>query len=316
MLRDCNSTAMIVHNGVAGADIATAKPCAAGEQAMTDDALIDARRIPDAPFGWEAQVDLAGPLDEAQRAALLRVYRRDGLILLRDQTLSREQQQTACEIFGPVLRTELDNYLVSNVVEGGLLGSAELLFHNDIPYVPAPFLGGSLHALDVAEGAAGTRFASALGAWEGLPEALRTKVDGLNALHVRGHMLGRRTTLADLDPGDMATVHPVVGRQEGTGRPYLFVNLDMTACITRMSPAESDALLEELFAHLYAPDVVYEHRWRPGDLVIWDNLAVQHARSATGTAARTLRRVTIARYGYWEQVPTDLHLHDMLQQIG
>src|SRR4051794_6532383 len=128
----------------------------------TEDALVGARAIPDAPFGWEAAVDLASPLTEAQRAALLAVYRRDGLILFRNQALSRPQQQVACDIFGPALRTELDNYVVSNVEEGGFLGKAELLFHNDIPYVPAPFLGGSLHALEVAEGAAPTRFASAL----------------------------------------------------------------------------------------------------------------------------------------------------------
>jgi taurine dioxygenase len=282
-----------------------------------DDRLVGARPIPDAPFGWELDLDLTTPLDQAQRAALVRIYRRDGLILfrgqIRGQSLSREEQQAACDVFGPALRTELDNYVVSNVVEGGFLGKAELLFHNDIPYVPAPFLGGSLHALDVAEGAAATRFASALNAWEHLPEALKARVEGLNALHVRGHMLGRRTMLADLDPGDMATVHPVVGRQEGTGRPYLFVNLDMTACITKMPLEESDALLEELFGYLYARGNVYEHDWRKGDLVIWDNLAVQHARSATGNAARTLQRVTIAHYGYWEQVPTDRYLHDALQ---
>jgi taurine dioxygenase len=285
---------------------------------MTDskpDAQLGARPIPGAPFGWEVAVDLAGPLSDSQRAALVEVYRRDGLILFRGQRLSREQQQAACDIFGPALRTELDNYLVSNVAEGGLLGKAELLFHNDIPYVPAPFLAGSLHALEVAEGAAATRYASALKGWERLPAPLKARVEALNALHVRGHMLGRRTTLADLDPGDMATVHPVVGRQEGTKRRYLFVNLDMTACITRMPPTESDALLEELFAHLYAPENVYEHHWREGDLVIWDNLAVQHARSPTGEAPRTLQRVTIAKYGYWEQVPTDLHLFEALQEL-
>lgn len=283
---------------------------------MDDDALVGARPIEDAAFGWEAEVDLAGPLSDAQRAALVRLYRRDGLILFRGQNLDRAQQQAACDLFGPALRTELDNYVVSNVVAGGFLGKAELLFHNDIPYVPAPFLGGSLHALEVAEGAAATRFASAFRGWERLPEALRERIEGLNALHVRGHMLGRRTTLADLDPGDMATVHPLVGRQEGSGRPYLFVNLDMTACITKMAPDASDALLEELFAHLYAPENVYEHHWQKGDLVIWDNLAVQHARSPTGDAPRTLQRVTIAHYGYWEQVPTDRYLHDALQEMG
>jgi len=280
-----------------------------------DNALVDARPIPQAAFGWEAQVDLTGPLSPAQHQALLRIYRRDGLILFRNQSLSREQQIEACDIFGPALRTELDNYVVSNVEEGGFLGKQELLFHNDIPYVPAPFLGGSLYALEAAEGAAPTRYANGLRGWERLPESLRGRIADLKALQVRGRLLGRRTMLADMQAGDMATVHPVVCRQEGTERPYLFVNLDMSACITTLPPAESDALIEELFAYLYDPANVYEHHWRKGDLVVWDNLALQHARSETGSAARTLRRVSIAEYGYWEQVPTDLVTHQALQEM-
>ncbi|MCB2074881.1 MAG: TauD/TfdA family dioxygenase [Novosphingobium sp.] len=283
--------------------------------ATDDDALVGAKPIADAAFGWEVATDLSAPVTQEEREALARVYRRDGLILFRGQTLSREQQQAACDIFGPALRTELDNYVVSNVEEDGFLGKQELLFHNDIPYVPAPFLGGSLHALEVAEGAAATRFASALRAWNKLPEGLRQRIDPLQGLQVRGHLLGRRTTLADLGPGDPCAVHPVVGRQQGTGRPYLFVNLDMTACITALPHAESEELIEELFGYLYDPDNIYEHRWEKGDLLVWDNLAVQHARSETGNAARTLRRVSIAEYGYWEQVPTDMVTHQALQEM-
>ncbi|MCB2061571.1 MAG: TauD/TfdA family dioxygenase [Novosphingobium sp.] len=280
-----------------------------------DDALTGARPIAGAPFGWEVGIDLTAPLGQAEKAALARIYRRDGLILFRNQSLTREQQQQACDIFGPALRTDLDNYVVSNVEEGGFLGKQELLFHNDIPYVPAPFLGGSLHALEVAEGAAATRFASALRAWDSLPEGLKERIAPLQALQVRGHLLGRRTTLADLGPGDPCAVHSVVGQQQGTGRPYLFVNIDMTACITALPHAESDALIEELFAYLYDPANIYEHGWAKGDLLVWDNLAVQHARSETGNAARTLRRVSIAEYGYWEQVPTDMATHQSLRDM-
>lgn len=280
-----------------------------------DDALVGAKPIPGAPFGWQVDVDLTSPLGAAQREALARIYKRDGLILFRNQALSREQQIVACDIFGPALRTELDNYVVSNVEKDGFLGKQELLFHNDIPYVPAPFLGGSLYALEAAEGAAPTRYASGFRGWEQLPDGLKARVAELKALQVRGHLLGRRTTIADLEAGDMCTVHPVVGRQEGTERPYLFVNLDMSACITTLPSAESDALIEELFAYLYEEANIYEHHWRKGDLVVWDNLALQHARSETGSAARTLRRVSIAEYGYWEQVPTDLGTHKALQEM-
>lgn len=281
-----------------------------------DDAIVGATRIAGAPFGWEADIDLAAQIGPAERAALQRIYRRDGLILFRGQNLSREQQLAACDIFGPALRTELDNYVVSNVEEDGLLGKAELLFHNDIPYVPAPFLGGSLYALDIAPGASPTRYASGLRAWERLPNALKQRIADLKALQVKGRLLGRRTTLADMVAGDTAAVHPVVCRQQETARPYLFVNLDMTACITTLPPAQSDALIEELFTYLYDRANVYEHHWTRGDLLIWDNLALQHARSETGSGARTLRRVSIAEYGYWEQMPTDLATHQALKDMA
>ncbi|MCB2077966.1 MAG: TauD/TfdA family dioxygenase [Novosphingobium sp.] len=281
-----------------------------------DNSLVAARPIPDAPFGYEVEIDLGHPLSDEQRDALKRAYRRDGLIVFRNQSLSRDAQIEACEIFGPAVRNPLDNYNVSNVEKDGLLGTEELLFHNDIPYVPAPFLGGSLHALDVAEGSAPTRFASAFRAWDAMPADLRARVEGLHALQVRGHLLGRRTMLTDLGAGDMCTVHPVVKRQEETDRPYLFVNLDMTACITTLAPGESEALIEELFSYLYDPANIYDHHWRPGDFVVWDNLAVQHARSQTGSAARTLQRVSIAEFGYWEQNPADLATYDELREMA
>jgi taurine dioxygenase len=290
-----------------------------GEHAMTiedaDDALTEASPIPGAPFGWQVHVDLSASPSKAVCDALVRIYKRDGLILFRNQSLNMDQQLDACEIFGPVLRGALDNYLVSNVVKGGLLGNAELQFHNDIPFVPVPYSGGSLHALEVAtEGAPPTRFASAMRAWEQLPTSLQSRVETLSSLQVPGHNYARRMTLADVTPGDNCAVHAVVGRQEETDRPYLFINMWMTACFTTLATAESDALLEDLFAYLYAPDNVYEHHWTKGDLVIWDNLAIQHARSAFGAAPRTLQRVTIAKFGYWEQVPSDLPLYQALQE--
>lgn len=282
---------------------------------IEDDALLDAKPIAGAPFGWEVDVDLSANPGPAMRDALVRIHQRDGLILFRGQSLSMDAQLDACEIFGPVLRGALDNYLVSNSVKGGLLGNAELLFHSDIPFVPEPYLGGSLQALDVADDATPTRFANAFSAYERLPAELKQGLDGLNALQVRGHMLGRRTMVADLEPGDACAVHPVVRHQEGTGRPYLFVNADMSAQITTLSLQHSDTLLEGLFRYLYDPAQIYEHHWRNGDFIVWDNLAVQHARSAFGSEERTLQRVSIAKLGYWEQVPADLATFEALQEM-
>ena len=73
----------------------------------------------------------------------------------------------------------------------------------------------------------------------------------------------------------------------------------------KQSEEESDALLAELFSYLYADDAVYEHSWQADDLVVWDNLALQHARGAVGEGARTLQRVTCTRLTYLEQYPAD-----------
>jgi taurine dioxygenase len=69
----------------------------------------------------------------------------------------------------------------------------------------------------------------------------------------------------------------------------------MTREIVELPAAESDALLEALFAHLYAPANTLEHGWCAGDLVVWDNLSVQHARANVRVdgPARTLRKVSV-----------------------
>ena len=274
----------------------------------------EAKPIAGSTFGYELDVDLNSNLSSEDREALRQVFVRDGLVLFHNQKFSMDQQIDACSIFGPVLRDSIENYLVSNVEKDGLLGDRELLFHVDVPYVPAPYLGGSLHALKVDGGVSATRFISAFRAWERLPEALKQRIDGLNTLQIKGKAIGRPTRMIDLEPGDNCAVHALVGRQEETGRPYIFANIDMTGCIIGMSEAESSDLLQQLYDHMYQPDEVFEHQWQVGDFIVWNNLAVQHARSRITGGTRTLQRVTIAKYGYWEQYPADLPLYQALQQ--
>jgi taurine dioxygenase len=266
------------------------------------------------PFGIEAQVDLSRGLTDEDKDELRRLYALDGLLLIRDLRLSMEDQLELCSIFGPVLRGEHDRYLVSNVADDGLLGDMELIFHHDIAYVPAPFLGGSLHALEVSEGVSPTKYASGFLAYEHIPQKLRERIEGLNAVFVRPRDETRRNKLTDSLPGDNCAVHAVVQRQKGTGRPYLFVNEQMTACLIGVPEAESDALIEEILACTYAEDNVYEHKWKNGDIVIWDNLALQHARAPVTGGVRTLQRVTIARLSYDAQYPADAAWFTGLQE--
>lgn len=278
-------------------------------------AVFDAKPIAGAAFGIEVATDLSGTFSEPEKEALRALYRRDGLLLFRGQKLSKSQQIAACDIFAPALPEDaIENFIVSNVEEDGVLGDRELLFHNDVPFVPAPFLGGALYALEVDAGVSTTRFANAMSGFEALPDDMQRRIEPMNAIHVRARAFTRRSKLSDCEPQDNCAVHALVGMQEDTGRPYMFACMDMTAQVIGLSEPDSDALLEQLFATLYAPENIYEHSWQAGDLVIWDNLAIQHARSEIVSGRRTLQRVTMGKWGYWEQCPVDLPTFDELHE--
>jgi taurine dioxygenase len=268
-------------------------------------------KISISPFGLAVEIDgVTGSegmrgLSAEEKSELVQLYEWDGLLLIRGLSLSLEEQGEVCGIFGPI--SPPDHPFVSNVRADGILADYELMFHHDIPYVPLPYLGGALFALEVDEGVSPTRFASGYRAYERLPGKLRQKVEGLNSMHVRARAQGRRTRLTDLLPGDPGAVHSVVGHHPVTGRAYLFVDEHMTAGIIGLPEAESDELLEEVFSYLYGDDNVYEHSWRNGDMIVWDNRAVQHGRHALTTpGTRTLQRVNIAALSYFQQCPTDV----------
>lgn len=264
-----------------------------------------AQRI--SPCGVEIELDAtaARSLDDESREALRALFVTHRMIVLRGLNLSMDEQIDLCRTFGPVPESAYENFYVSNTREDGFLGTRELQWHNDVPYLPSPYLVAALHAVDVDPDAASTKFVDAARAYATLPEALKHAVAGRMALQVRQRVPDRANRITDLEPGDICTVHPVVRRQQEDGTPYLFVNENMTAQIAGLSQTESDSLLEALFAHLYAEHTVYDHTWRKGDLVIWNNLSVQHARGRVGRGARTLQRVTCTRFTYVEQYPAD-----------
>lgn len=267
-----------------------------------------------APFGVEAKVDLTRTLGEEDKAELRRLYALEGLLVVRGLDISAEQQAEFCRIFGPVPDTSHDMYIISNVEKDGLFADLELLFHHDIPYVPEPFIAGCLYGVEVSPGVSPTRFASGFLAYERMPQKLRARIDGMNALFVRPRLEERRCLITDAMPGDNCAVQAMVQRQQGTGRPYVFVNAHSTALVAGLSQSESDELLEELYSHIYTPDNIYEHHWTTGDLVLWDNRGLQHARAKVSGGVRTLRRVTVARLSYDQQYPAHSAWFNKLQE--
>jgi taurine dioxygenase len=113
-----------------------------------------------------------------------------------------------------------------------------------------------------------------------------------------------RAALRRLDPTWPRVVHPVVVPHPITGERGLYVNEMQVAEILGLDDETSDRLLDRLLSVLYDDVNIYEHEWRNGDLVVWDNLSVQHARRAVAEVApRTLRRVVFGEKAPWEQWP-------------
>jgi taurine dioxygenase len=256
---------------------------------------------PLASIGAEVEFDLSGQLCGAQQEALRALLYSQGLLLFRGQSLSDDDQTRILGIFGPVLVEEGGH---REIAADGNLGCCRLLYHSDLAFTPEPFKLLSLYGLEVEPERNITLFASATKAAETLPVVLRKRIAPLEVRTVIPASQVERATsheTPDFLPqvtGSMLMPHPV------TGRPILNVSEMQTSRVEGFPPEESEALLQELFRHLYAPSNCYEHHWRNGDLVVWDNIAMQHGRpDQTNTGKRRLRRIAVADKTFFQLCP-------------
>jgi taurine dioxygenase len=243
-------------------------------------------------------LDIEAPLSAADVEQLRRLFDERHLLLFRHPGLSVVAQVALASCFGPVVdeqRRGLGYGYVSNVVPGASVPEGALLFHSDMAFTPTPYIGLGLYAVEVPGDGAPTLFADAVSAAGSLPPAVHRRIEGRAALNLFDFTViaDHRMRADEVVPGSPRWEHPVVGPHPRTGVPVLFVNEMHTDSVVGLAPDESEEVLSEIFATLYAPDNVYEHGWTGGDLVIWDNVAVHHGRRAPG-APRTLRRVVIA----------------------
>src|SRR5581483_6528961 len=135
-----------------------------------------------------------------------------------------------------------------------------------------------------------TLFLNMYRAYESLPPDLKARIEGRRALNVYFYgSTSRAGTRADLSHHP-SHVQPVVRTHPATGRKALYVNRLMSFSIEEMDAAESDALLASLFDHMEQPQFIYAHKWRVGDLLLWDNRCTLHARTDFSDAERRLLR--------------------------
>jgi taurine dioxygenase len=248
-------------------------------------------------------VDLRVPHSVATWDQLRAALRRTFLLVFPGQDLDDDQHVDAVAHFGPIAVEGLQGpqrvMHVSNRRPDGLLGADAASFHIDYGFFPHPYEALSLYGLEVPQQGSETRYVNAVLAARTLPSELRQRLEGMRARHVlvlgSGHRQDAvRVRVGRCDDSNAHQVRPVLWPHRDTGEEILGVWEQQTDALFPAAPEESTELIELLFAHLYQPQHIYVHQWNVGDLVVWDNHAVQHGRPAIGMdEARTLRRVCV-----------------------
>jgi taurine dioxygenase len=256
-------------------------------------------------------VDLSQPLDDATFAQVSKAFFDNEVVVFPQQKLTPEQQIAFTRRFGVLehhvrkearLAAHPEIFILSNILDenGKAIGAQDAgrFWHSDLSYKREPSLLSALYAVRIparnGKPLGDTHFASSTAAYDALPAAMKQKLQGLKNIHsYRDYRLknyaaqqdemrrGIRTVqehaptpeqLASVP--DMAT--PVVRVHPITGRKGLFVNEGHTSHMFGMPREEGDALLRQLYDHITSPEFVYTHHWTAGDLLMWDNIAVQH----------------------------------------
>ena len=269
----------------------------------------------DAALGAEVRgVDLA-TLDDAAFAAIHSAWLDHLLLVFRGQRMSAEDLVRLVKRFGtPVTSSNLHKRgleertankvfnlppevtVVTNVRENGkpvgILGDGEVVWHSDFSFKEAPTAARMLLAMEVppAELGGHTYFLNCYAAFDALSDDMKRRIAGVTikqANIVDTAMQVRPGASLDADIRTLeGPSHPIISTHPETGASMLFLGRRHSAYVNGCSLEESEALLNALWAHCTEPRFIYEHRWRQGDVVVWDNRATLHKRDPFDSQSR------------------------------
>lgn len=236
-------------------------------------------------------------MDEATFGAIYKAWLDYNVIAVRDQNLEISDYLAYSRRFGEVVQhpsksTRHPDYPELTVLGVNKFGSDGKLnmavykrggdgFHTDGSYEKLPFKATQLYAIAVPSTGGDTLFASTYAAYDALPQKLRQRIEGLSGAYIYG---GTKKIAIELlneeDRNEPVALHPLLRTHPETGRKVLYFDPNKLLRIDGVSAEESDALIEELRGYMVQPDAQYRHKWRKGDIVIWDNRCSYHKAAA------------------------------------
>jgi taurine dioxygenase len=251
-------------------------------------------------------------LSEATFARIMQAWHEHSVLLFRGQSLTDQDLIAFSRRLGdldwaPVQETGRrfveglpEIYIVSNVkVNGepiGSLGDGEAVWHTDMSYLELPPKASMLFALEIPPIGGNTSFCTMYGIYEALPQPLKDRIAGLKIKHDgtynSGGYVRQGVTPTDDPRQSPGAVHPLVCTHPANGRRMLYLGRRRNAYLVGLELAESEALLDELWSVVDRREFSWEHVWRVGDLVLWDNRCTMHRRDAFDPNSRRIMHRT------------------------
>jgi len=258
-----------------------------------------------------AGLDLAGEVTPAQIEQISRAWAAHLVLRFRGhQGLPLERLAAFSRHFGeldaaPVASTRMgDDFrwqhpeltVISNVTANGKpvgdLGSSEAVWHSDMTYNEKPPKGSCLYAVEIPPEGGNTEFINMYEAYDTLPADLKRRAGTLRCVHDASRNSAGELRKGFVDSPDPSTTvgatHPVVREHPVTGRPCLFLGRRRNAYLAGLPVPESEALLDQLWAHATQRRFVWTQVWQLGDIIMWDNRCTMHRRDAFDASSRRL----------------------------
>ena len=233
--------------------------------------------------------DLREPLAPADRARLNRAFVDHSVLVVRDQTLSAPELLAAMQQFGDVLQQHNTKFALPECPQIHYISNQDKYpdgtryiagagYHTDHSNAVAPPKATILCAVSLPDRGGDTQYVNMYEAYDGLAPAMKAKIADAKAIHVYQSRYSERKLIALPDSAKVpdSVAHPLVRTHPESGRKAIYLNPIRTEGVIGMDDAEGLPLLDELLAHAVQDQYRYRHRWRPGDLVMWDNRCLLH----------------------------------------
>lgn len=263
-------------------------------------------------------VDLREPLDDQTVTEIEQAFHDHVVVVFRGQDITEDEQMAFANAFGglgerrrspngsnPGGSYDTPFMFVTNILDEktgepiGAFGDGEMWFHHDTSYYEKPHKATLLYSITLPDSGGNTCFSNMYKAYENVPDALKQKLDGRKVLQIHDYKRRERIDIYSSDiSGMLQREQPIFVTHPATKRKALYISRLMSARIEGLAPDENEEILNQLFDISEDPSVVFEHEWKTGDMVMWDNYASIHMRrDFPRDQPRLMRRLTLDGYG-------------------